>query len=57
VKLTVAVPPEQIVVEVAATVAVGNGVTEIVIEPDCGWLQAGVPEVDALIRLKVVFAE
>ena len=50
-----ALPPEQIVAfaEIDAT---GTGTTLMVTEPDCGWLQLGVPAEVMLTRLKTVVA-
>ena len=53
-KFTVPVLPEQTVEAVAEIVTVGNGTTVTVIDPACGWLQLGVPEVATLTKVNVV---
>lgn len=50
----VALLPEHTVEEVAEMVTVGGGMTVMVTEPVCGWLQDGVPVVATLTKLKVV---
>ncbi len=55
VKVTVALEPEQIVV-FAAIDAFGKGRTLIVTDPDCGWLQIGVPDDAAFTRFITVLA-
>jgi len=53
VKVTVAEPPEQTVV-LEAIETVGSGKTEIVTDPVNGRVQLGVPDDDALTKVKVV---
>ena len=55
VSVTVAFPPEQIVV-LEAIVTVGGGTTVIVTLPFAGALQLGVPDVAILTKVKVVVA-
>jgi hypothetical protein len=49
-KVTVALPPEQILA-FAAMVAVGGGTTVMVMVPVTGWLQLGVPDVATLTKV------
>lgn len=51
--VTVAEPPEQMVA-FAAIVAVGGGKTVMVIIPETGCVQLGVPEVVILTKVKIV---
>ena len=56
VKVIVDEAPEQMVVGVALTVAVGSGATVMVVELVAGFTQLGVPELATLTILMVVLA-
>ena len=52
--MTVALVPLQTVVVVDEILTTGGGITMIVTDPDCGWLQLGVPALATPTRLNTV---